>query len=133
MEAENTNPRQNEAPDKYAAYVNWLTENNCIFPRVEYPARFGNEELIGARAICDIPPSKAFMFVSHKVIITAKKAKNSEIGFILNAEKSLFVKAEKAGHNTLDLFVMYEKLKGYKSFWRPYLEIVDGMDLAMYW
>ena len=28
---------------------------------------------------------------------------------------------------------MYERLKGFKSFWYPYLEIVEGMDLLMFW
>lgn len=28
---------------------------------------------------------------------------------------------------------MYEKLKRQRSFWFPYLEIVDGMDLVMFW
>ena len=28
---------------------------------------------------------------------------------------------------------MYERLKGFKSFWYPYWEIVDGMDLVMGW
>ena len=102
---------QMDFPDKYAAYVTWLKENNCIFPRMEYPVEF-DEGLTGARAKYDIPPSKAFLFVSNKVIITAQKAKNSEIGFILNSEKHMFLSSEKAGHNTLDLFIMYEKLKG---------------------
>ena len=33
----------------------------------------------------------------------------------------------------LYVFIMYEKLKRQRSFWFPYLEIVDGMDLVMFW
>lgn len=119
--------------DKNERYLNWLQDNGCIFPRVEYPAKFGEFEVIGAKAKYDIPPSKAFLFVAHSCIITCKKAKNSEIGFIIGKHKHLFRDHEESEDLIIYIFIMYEKLKGHRSFWHPYLEIVDGMDLVMFW
>jgi len=58
---------------------------------------------------------------------------NSEIGFIINKNKRLFRDYNEAEDNIFYVFVMYERLKGFKSFWYPYWEIVDGMDLVMGW
>jgi hypothetical protein len=119
--------------DMYQRYVSWLHSNGCIFPRIEYPAKLGPFQIIGAKAKYDIPPNTAFLFVSHKLIITPKKGKNSEIGFIMRQHKKMFYNHPERDDYVLYLFIMYEKLKGYKSFWHPYLEIVEGMDLAMFW
>ncbi len=45
----------------------------------------------------------------------------------------MFLHHEESDDNILYLFIMYEKLKLYRSFWYPYLEIVEGMDLVMFW
>ena len=122
-----------EFSDKNERYLHWLRDNGCIFPRVEYPAKFGEFEIIGARAKYDIPPSTAFLFVSHKIIITSKKAKNSEIGSIITKYKKLFRDHDDADDHKLYLYIMYEQLKGKDSLWYPYFQIVEGMDLVMFW
>ena len=49
-------PRKPLYEDKNDRYLNWLKENKWIFPRLDYPAKFGEFQVIGARANCDIPP-----------------------------------------------------------------------------
>ena len=45
-----------QSQEKFTCYLNWLKENGCVFPRVEYPAKLDEFEAIGARALYDIPP-----------------------------------------------------------------------------
>jgi hypothetical protein len=61
MEAEEIQTPPEE--DKMARYVNWLHENGCKFPRVEYPAYCGPYGILGAKAKMDIPPNTSFLFV----------------------------------------------------------------------
>jgi hypothetical protein len=94
-----------------------LKDNGTIFPRIEYPTKFGDFDVIGASAKTGIPPSRAFVFIPHKIIITGKKARYSEIGFIFKKHKAIFKSHEDGEDHILYLFIMYEKLKNKKSFW----------------
>jgi hypothetical protein len=53
-----------------------------------------------------------FLFVSHKIIITPRKGKASEIGFIMKQHKAMFYNHPERDDYVLYLFIMYERLKG---------------------
>jgi histone-lysine N-methyltransferase SETD3 len=81
----------------------------------------------------DIPPMKAFLFVPHRLIITEKVAKKSEIGWILEKHPEVFKKHYDSEYLVLGTFIMHEILKGEDSFWHPYLEIINFSDIPMLW
>jgi hypothetical protein len=58
----------------YERYVQWLRENQCVFPSLNYPATSatGAVEIQAAR---NIEPLKAFLFVHNSVIISPEKAR----------------------------------------------------------
>ena len=119
--------------DKYENYVQWLRDNGCIFPSIEYPSYFGEFNIVGARANVPIPNKKAFLYVPNKLIITPHRARHSQIGEIIRTNLSIFHHSEDGEDNCLYLFLIYERLKGEESFWHPYFETVAGLDFLMFW
>jgi hypothetical protein len=81
----------------------------------------------------DIPPQKAFLFVPQKLIISEYTVRRSEIGFLLDKHPEVFKKHYDAEYLVLIIFLMYEMLKGEKSLWYPYFQIVNFSDLPMLW
>jgi hypothetical protein len=73
------------------------------------------------------------LYVNHKIIITSQKAKISDIGFLFKKFPKLFKRHEDADDHILYLFIMHERLKKERSFWCPYFDTVEGMDLVMFW
>lgn len=49
---------QIQADPLYQRYVDWLRDNGCIFPNIEFPVAFGEYGVIGAKAKMDIPSLK---------------------------------------------------------------------------
>lgn len=45
----------------------------------------------------------------------------------------MFTEDEDADYMVLSIFLLYEYLKGDKSFWFPYINIMNEADLAAYW
>ena len=57
---------------------------------------------------------------------------NSEIGHLLDKHPDVFNK-----HHEVDLAVViyafHERLKGDKSFWKPYYDIINISDMPAFW
>lgn len=94
---------------------------------------FGKIGLIGAMAKTDIHSNKAFLFIPYTMIITPGKALDSEIGHIFQDNKPFFSHKHKSHDDMLYLFIMHEKLKGDKSFWFPYFQIIPEITTLIDW
>ena len=113
--------------ETYERYIAWLKSNGCIFKHLE-PCGEGYPHL---RASQNIEPLKAFLFVNNTVIISAERARNSDLRELLS--EALFMEHEEADNFTLYAFLMWEKLKGEASFWHLYFETAGMDDLLMFW
>ena len=103
-------------------------------PSVEYPVAFGKHgQLIGMAAKEDVPPLKAFLFVPHKLIIQEATVRKSCINFIIEKHPEVYKKHYDAEYLMLATFVFHEVLKGEKSFWFHYFQIINFSDLPMLW
>jgi len=81
----------------------------------------------------DVPPLKAFLFIPSKLIITDHTVRASEIAFIITEHPQIFKKHFDAEYLRLIVFIFYERLKGDRSFWKPYFDIVNFTDLPFLW
>jgi hypothetical protein len=99
--------------------------------KVEFPAYFG--VVCGARAAEDILPQEAFLFIPNKLILNVQRARDSDISDIFKNHDSLFVANVDRDFLILVLSVIYERQQGDKSFWHPYLDIVNPGIPACYW
>ena len=100
--------------------LSWLKENGCINDKIQWPAVFG-EGLVGSRAIDDIQPLEAFLYVPTKLQMSVEHARASEIGEIFKNHDTLFVSSAYRDNLIVTVFLIYEKLKGDASFWEPYI------------
>ena len=130
---ESPEPDPNIPTEPYELYNYWLRQNGAVFPSCQYPGFFGPDRITGVQAVEDIPPEKAFAFIPHKLVISADKANNGEIGFVLYKFPHLFEERSDSEDLTLYVYCLYEKLKGSKSFWFPYFLTSQGMDILMFW
>ena len=120
-----------------ALYGRVATQHGAISdPRVQFPAiyKVGDNMVCGVRALEDIQPYEAFLYIPNKLIISAEHAKQSELAPIFKNHDSLFVSNPYREYFTVLIFVLWEKLKGEDSFWHPYFEAVGELDdLPMHW
>lgn len=59
--------------------------------------------------------------------------RRSPINFIINNHPEVYKKHYDAEYLMLATFVFYEVLKGEKSFWHPYFQIINFSDIPMLW
>ena len=124
--------RQVQNDPCFSLYKQWLSDNGCLFPSLEFPVAFGEYGIVGTSAKTNISSLKAFLFVPYQIIISPKKAFQSEIGFILQ-KHDVFKTHKKSNDFVLWAFLMFEKLKGDQSFWHPYFRIIPEIELLMDW
>ena len=65
--------------------------------------------------------------------ITTTKARRSELAEVFKSHDDLFEAHFYAALNILIVYVMYEKAKGKDSFYHPYFEIMQLVDLPISW
>ena len=82
------------------------------------------EEITARETICYIP---------NKLLISTETARNSEIAEIFRVHPDVFLANEDRDFNVLVVFLMYERSKGPESFWHPYFETVQLVDLPALW
>ena len=113
--------------------LSWLKENGCIWDKLQWPAVFG-DGLVGCRAIDDIQPLEAFMYVPTPIQMSVEHARASEIGGIFQNHDFLFVASAYRDNLILTVWLIYEKLKGDASFWEPYISHLADVGIpAAYW
>lgn len=87
-----------------------------IAPDCEYPVVFG-DGLVGVGAKHHLGGLKAYIFIPNSLLITEEVARNSEIGYILKENESLFTEHANSEYFILIAFIIFEKLKEGKSKW----------------
>lgn len=76
---------------------------------------------------------EAFVFVPGKILITVEKAKSSEIGYIFSSHDKIFKSTADREFLILLVYMIYENQKGKDSFWFPYFDAINPIELPNYW
>lgn len=85
------------------------------------------------RLIKDLEPREAFLYVPNKCIISTEHARKSPLGPLFSVHPSLFVTNIDRDTVILMVYLIYERLKGTESFYRPYFDMVDSPLPTCYW
>lgn len=128
--------RELQAMPKYKKFREWCDNNGVFNPSVEYPVAFGKHgHLVGMCAARDIPPMTAFLYIPWHLLITDENLKKltPELNTIFGRHPALFKRHQEAEYFRMILFLWYERVKGEKSFWKPYLDIINFTDLPCLW
>lgn len=88
---------------------------------------------MGAMAKNDITSSKAFMFVPYKIIISPGVCLSSEIAHVFLSHPYWFKGHESSVDYMLYVFLIFEKLKGRKSFYYPYFQVAEAPEIVSDW
>jgi len=89
---------------------------------------------LGLLAGKDIKINKVVLAVPQHLIITLSKARNSELKHLIEKETILNDEDDSdTEFNVLVLYLIYEHLKGEKSFYYPYLAAVGEADTVLSW
>lgn len=95
---------------------------------------FGKEgHLVGMGAANNIEKCNMFLFVPCKLIISEFTVRNSPVVKVIDAHPEIFKNHFDAEYLILIAFLWYEKMKGEKSFYHPYFEVINMSDLPIYW
>lgn len=98
----------NDIQEKYDSFKKWLSSNGAIFPNIEFPIQYSSVKIIGCKTTKQVNPNTAILYIPYKLIIDSNK---------------IDIKTE---HNSLKLtlFLLGEKDKKEKSFWREYIDLI---------
>lgn len=88
--------------------------------------------LVGIAATKDLEPGEKYIEIPEKLTVSRKSILKSEIGPLIDQHPEIFNK-HKEDDMSLVLYIFHEKLKGEKSFWLPYLNIINLSDLPAFW
>ena len=81
----------------------------------------------------DLEPREAVLYVPNKCIMSTEHARCSNLGPFFDACPELFIMSQDRDICMLIVFVIYEKLEGESSFYKPYLDVVDCPEPTCYW
>ena len=111
----------------------WLVENGALYSHVNYPTIFG-ESLLGISSKSDIPAYSVFAMIPSNIIISQNQIESdSEVGQIFVDYRPNFNENEDGEFLRIIAYIMFQKLKGKKSFWNPYLEGIGETELLCFW
>ena len=98
----------------------WLNKNGARFPNIiiEHVSSIYR----GIKASKYIKPNSRFISIPFKCIMSVEKAKKSEVGKLLDDVKF----SPDNDHDWLALFLLSEKQKGVKSFFKPYIDTIPS-------
>lgn len=100
---------------------------------MEYPAAFGENALVGGLVTSDVLANQAYLFVPNKLLITNLSIRRSEIASVFLDNAELFEVHHDGEYLSLIVFIVYEILKGDKSFWKPYFDVFPNADVLGFW
>jgi hypothetical protein len=81
----------------------------------------------------EIAHNEAFVYIPNKMLLTVERAKSSEIGNIFENHDSLFKANADRDFLILLVYIMHEHLKGKESFWFPYFDAIDPVEMTCFW
>jgi len=83
--------------------------------------------------LADLEKNEVVLYVPNKCIISTEHARLSALGPVYDASPELFVMNQDRDICMLIVFIIYERLKGADSFYKPYLDVVDSPTPTCYW
>ncbi|OMJ89136.1 hypothetical protein SteCoe_8764 [Stentor coeruleus] len=108
-------------PDDVQAMYDWAASKGVKWPKIYYPVRFP-PGYIGTIATDTIGPNETVVSAPNDCLLTTKVAYNSELKSIYDAHPNLFSEdAASYDDVVIGTFIIYEKSKGSKSEWAPFL------------
>jgi hypothetical protein len=123
-----------ESDPKYEVFRKWMVDNGAKFDRIGFPSLFAGG-LMGLCAKTEIPPAHCFLSVPNKLIVSVALAmRDEELRPFFHANPQVF-SSKHPDHEFLMLasFLLRQKLIGEKSFWHPYLSVMNPSDLLSSW
>jgi hypothetical protein len=84
----------------------------------------------------DLPPSTSFLFVPQELHINKHNIKIRAPDLwkdVYEKHPEIFTTHYDHQYLRLIVYVFYELLKGEKSFWYPYFEVISWSDIPMLW
>jgi len=125
---------------KWNIFNKWIDQNGVYHEKIAYPAIFSARkgiEYMGMIALENINENEIIVKVPSKIIISTKVAYYSDLNAIFKKSPSIFAPKENPRYwedFILISFILYEKQKGEKSFWFPYLNILpEKCDCLLNW
>jgi histone-lysine N-methyltransferase SETD3 len=108
---------QAEATRKLDVFLRWIEEGGARFPKLRIAVREDGERAILSQA--DIPAFQEVLQVPTRLLLTHKKALESELGRLIQAHAGPV-----DDEVYLTAFLLEEKHRGAESFWKPYLDVL---------
>ena len=113
-------------------YVAWLQSNGILYPKLQYPCAFG-AGLLGVGAKEDIAPETAIMFIPYSSCLSLSYAHTTPLKSIFLQYPELFKYHKDALDYQLFVTLLFERLKGEGSFWKPLLDTIAAPEMALDW
>ena len=107
-------------------YLEWLRDNGCEFPTVNWPIVFSPFGVIGAIATEDLNHYDTITRISLDCIMSVDKSEQSPLGDMFSERPEVFEKHFECDYIKLALFMMHEYGKGEEGFFYPYLNQIDN-------
>jgi hypothetical protein len=112
------------AEDKLKIFSEWIKKEGVLMPKLEFPAFFENDELLGVRCKEDIQHREAYLYVPYKMLLSVKSTQaHPVLGPIVSAHPEAFDRDEvdEWDQMILSLALFYEMTLGKSSYWYPYM------------
>mmetsp|Transcript_3718 Transcript_3718/g.5072 ORF Transcript_3718/g.5072 Transcript_3718/m.5072 type:complete len:603 (+) Transcript_3718:247-2055(+) len=104
--------------DRFTKMLKWMKDGGCKFPKLYL--KYYSEDYRGVHSLCKIPSNDCVLYVPLKYLMTNEVAMESEIGKAI--QKSGY--EMRSEHSWLAVYLIQEKHKAAKSFWKPYIDIL---------
>jgi len=125
---------------KWNNFRKWLDLHGASYKKILCPAIFTahpNITYTGMVASEDIDYDEVIVSIPSSIIINTEVAYCSELNHIFKENPKLFSKKENSRYwedYIMMSYILYEKQKGEKSFWYPYLSILsEDYDCLLNW
>jgi len=114
-------------------YVAWLQANGVLYPKLHYPCAFGPAGLLGVAAKEELPPETAIMFIPYSTCLSLSYAHTTVLKSVFQQSPELFKYHKDALDYQLFVTLLYERLKGEESYWKPLLDTIPAPEMAVDW
>ena len=95
---------------------------------MDLPSAFGPLGIPGIAAADKISTHKTIAAIPTKLMISTQMVKEGELKNLIEENPDFFQtkgNATDQDYLIISLFILFEKMKGEKSFWKPYLDLID--------
>lgn len=111
-----TSPAVAVEVDQWDVMMKWLLAGGARFPDLEL--RYYSHDYRGVHAARDITNDTCILYVPESHLMTSERAKESDIcQALVRANCQL-----RSAHSYLACYLLQERYKGARSFWKPYID-----------